>query len=124
MMLEKILAKIKPFLDENERLRAIFPKILTALGTGSRCACDASIEFLERIPEEVAKVAQKRQWKPIQTAPKDGTITLLLFEEDGNFFPVTAAWDEEFGEWSSLDYGSAPNNPTHWMPIPDPPRDE
>jgi DNA repair exonuclease SbcCD ATPase subunit len=38
---------------ENERLRAIFPKILEALGNGAGCTTDVSLEFLEDIPQEI-----------------------------------------------------------------------
>jgi len=39
--------------DEILRLRAIFPAVLEALGNGSGCAPDASVEFMEGIPAEV-----------------------------------------------------------------------
>jgi len=39
--------------EENDRLRAIFPAVLEALGNGSCCAPDASVEFMEGIPAEV-----------------------------------------------------------------------
>jgi hypothetical protein len=43
---------------EIERLRAIFPAILKALGSGG-CTSDASIEFLEMIPTEVSLVRER-----------------------------------------------------------------
>jgi hypothetical protein len=38
---------------ENAALRAIFPKILDALGNGAFCTGNNSLEFLESIPDEV-----------------------------------------------------------------------
>jgi hypothetical protein len=43
---------------ELDRLRAIFPKILAALGSGG-CTEDVSVEFLEMIPREVELVAKR-----------------------------------------------------------------
>jgi hypothetical protein len=44
--------------EEVYRLRHIFPKILEALGNGSGCVPDVSIEFLEGIPREVELVVR------------------------------------------------------------------
>jgi hypothetical protein len=41
--------------NETGRLRAIFPRILQALGNGSGCLPVASVEFMEEIPAEVRK---------------------------------------------------------------------
>lgn len=45
-------------MEENKRLRAIFPKILAALESGG-CSPNCSIEFLEEIPREVRLVVKK-----------------------------------------------------------------
>lgn len=68
-------------------------------------------------------------WLPIESAPKDGTKVLL--------FPFhVASWDFGDEAWiyavTSVDIPDAPpgtffcsyaQNPTHWMPLPDPPKD-
>lgn len=66
-------------------------------------------------------------WQPISTAPRDGTAVLIA-EADGN---VTAcywstsvwadggAWISELSRSDTVHY-----HPTHWMPIPPPPKDE
>ena len=38
---------------ENARLRAVFPKVLEALGNGAGCTPDVSMEFIESIPQEI-----------------------------------------------------------------------
>jgi hypothetical protein len=60
-------------------------------------------------------------WQPIKTAPKDGTEILAWARSDG-FFVVF--WYAHRGVWlwtaHELD-GDEELNPTHWMPLPDPP---
>ena len=57
-------------------------------------------------------------WRPIETAPKDGNTTVLLWAP--NSPRVVSHWirsDEEGkGHWLHLHY-----EPTHWHPLPDPP---
>ena len=59
-------------------------------------------------------------WQPIGTAPRDGSIVLLLIDGD---CPVTAYHGAtEFEEWSwisPLDPDVLYNEATHWAPIPD-----
>jgi len=65
------------------------------------------------------------QWQPIETAPKDWTDVILFDEErdppvfEGYFSMEDGGrncWMENQG------MGSEPVNPTHWMPLPSPPR--
>jgi hypothetical protein len=50
-------------------------------------------------------------WKPMETAPKDGTIFLAT---EGSAM-VTTYWHRN--QWKAVDWA----NPTHWMPLPPPP---
>lgn len=64
------------------------------------------------------------EWKPIETAPKDGTF-ILLFTAYGQ---IEGRW--EFDGWrqdvcsASYDmaYAYIECIPTHWMPLPEPPK--
>ena len=73
------------------------------------------------------------EWQPIETAPKDGT-TILLYRPDalpwGRVTP--GKWEEQkyhkrpapFWEiWYKIGgaYESRTWEPTHWMPLPEPP---
>ena len=78
------------------------------------------------------------RWKPIETAPKDGTW-LLFFDENkdvvigghwhvdggrddpGGFEPPWAWWVSD-NDWVMWDSGPD-DAPTHWMQIPDPRKD-
>ena len=74
------------------------------------------------------------EWRPIKTAPKDGTIVLVY---PGTWKGMTASparWDEDkFAKrirpfWYRIDAfaraDSRGNQPTHWMPMPQPPVEE
>ena len=79
-------------------------------------------------------------WRGIETAPKDGTPVLLYYPEgewndyQGRHLPVMAVmrWDVEFGLragpgadycWFGYYDGTTPGDkPTHWMPLPAPPK--
>ncbi len=76
------------------------------------------------------------EWRPIETAPKDGTWVLL--------YAPPKQYERETGEmyvatWEPIDYNSGPQwafgargmehsflrgvyDATHWMPLPQPPR--
>ena len=82
-------------------------------------------------------------WRPIETAPKDGTSILLhcsrYFRDESpalecdDVNTVVASWwereepnaDGELGDWICyMDLFMdplCPFEPTHWMPLPDPP---
>lgn len=60
------------------------------------------------------------EWKPIETAPKDGTPLLLFGIYPGDQQPlwwVTGGWQN--GRFRG-DYATPP--PTHWLPLPAPPK--
>lgn len=70
-----------------------------------------------------------REWQPIVTAPKDGTEVLLYRPSvqcerkvfTGNII-TGCGWAN--GKWNSEGaICSSGYEPTHWMPIPDPPTD-
>jgi hypothetical protein len=63
-------------------------------------------------------------WQPIETAPRDGTAVLCFRLLRGQPDIATASWKdyaEAFGGpgWT---YAEGRHAPTHWMPMPAPPR--
>lgn len=59
-------------------------------------------------------------WQPISTAPKDGTEFLAWSEAQG--FDVVQSFEYEREDGSHAWFnGDVYVNPTHWMPLPEPP---
>jgi hypothetical protein len=62
------------------------------------------------------------KWKPIESAPKDGTLLLAFWQ-----LPTTTECGVAFFDyfWYSPQYNNvsiACPAPTHWMPLPEPPK--
>lgn len=62
------------------------------------------------------------EWQPIETAPKDGTLILLwaFLDWKDDLVPVCGWYAQSAEMWLCH---SAWLNPTHWMPLPEPPKD-
>jgi hypothetical protein len=69
--------------------------------------------------------ATKSGWRPIESAPKDGTWVILAT-------PVcvqSGYWGPSYFDYSPMwltyahrsDYAPVHGEPTHWQPLPDPP---
>jgi len=71
------------------------------------------------------------EWRPINTAPKDGSWILAFDpDEDGGLIRVVhwsdALWTKEGEDWVTDALGPCPDvmeltGATHWMPLPLPP---
>jgi hypothetical protein len=53
-------------------------------------------------------------WQDIETAPKDGTMVLGWYRGWDN--PLVIYWYTGLNRWNTT------MQPTHWMPLPDPPK--
>lgn len=78
------------------------------------------------------------RWKPIDTAPKDGTEIIALYdcggvygvrimwfytEQDYEKFNPIGSLEDNVGWWSIRSSVSSEKvNPTHWMPLPEYPK--
>jgi len=74
-------------------------------------------------------------WKPIQTAPRDGTTILVYFRQYGARTVRSCKNDDdpkdELRLWWVDDYKYGPyplrgyrrGDATHWMPLPEPPNE-
>lgn len=93
------------------------------------------LEFGHGIPE--MKSDEPSRWRPIETAPRDGTHVILAFGQDG----VMEGWWEDGDPgpypWKFVDRGVSGSpfaggealngarevrgGPSHWQPLPKPP---
>lgn len=73
-------------------------------------------------------------WRPIETAPKDGTVILVAITGGRRDTIVTAYWEPDTKEWwlANTDYDDyfasciaeiMIGEVTHWMPLPEPPKE-
>ena len=79
-----------------------------------------------------------QKWQPIETAPKESKVHVLVLDNDGNV--RMARWydrsyltegpkrrfvsDFDFGDFSSTCFWPLDMFATHWMPLPPPPTKE
>lgn len=63
------------------------------------------------------------EWRPIETAPKNGTPVLIAGHwggvPDAPQFVDVDTWDDHSGDWRCHD--RAHDLVTHWLPLPAPP---
>jgi hypothetical protein len=78
---------------------------------------------LEPMPASTASAAG---WRPIETAPRDGTEVLVARKyANGNVAYAVAAWftdqwrDAGLTGWGGME--GQDNQPSYWMPLPPPP---
>jgi hypothetical protein len=68
------------------------------------------------------------EWQPIETAPKDEDRDVLLaaWDDDGSYWAATGSWwvDRFFFFYGKGNMDPVPLcfEPTHWMPLPEPPK--
>lgn len=89
-------------------------------------------DFVREFYPTIRAALEAQQWQPIETAPDDGTSVLIASEiipsEAAQQAGAKAFWDVAIGscysrsfkdkKWTSVLGGK----PTHWMPLPKPPR--
>jgi len=73
------------------------------------------------IYEEVQKVKTASKWQPIETAPKDGKWILGYYLGIGVEIIYFDEENERFEKAMSVIECS---EPTHWMPLPEPPKEK
>ena len=56
------------------------------------------------------------EWKPIETFPDDTETVLLCWNNR-----VKTGWKNYSGKWKTDQIHEPKGQPTHWMPLPEPP---
>jgi len=80
-------------------------------------------ETAKAAADEIERLRAAMQWRPIETAPRDGT-EFIAYRPDAGVF--TAGYDDEQDVWfASHGYEDITDDlPTRWMPLPLPPSGE
>ena len=91
------------------------------------------VDFARGLERELASVTAERDqarrerdallealaWRPIETAPKDKSSILIIDSE--NFITI-GDFSEERGCFANTEECWKIETPTHWMPLPEPPK--
>jgi Protein of unknown function (DUF551) len=77
---------------------------------------------IDNVAEELLELREKTRWRPIETAPKDGSMLIAWCQ----YMDVAQArFSQRRQQWLFSDYGDESDwKPTHWMPMPSPPEQE
>lgn len=91
-------------------------------------------DLLHQAQAENKQLRDAMQWRPIDTAPKDGTDVLVMYMHIDTQVVHNAFWiGEEFDDprdigWWSYEHSEVSRikldewmTPTYWMPLPAPP---
>lgn len=77
---------------------------------------------IERM-RSLARRGAAMQWRPIEEAPKDGPFVLLFNAASEAWCPTIARWNGDgWGDEEGTFHIPGLNMPTHWMPLPPPPK--
>lgn len=63
------------------------------------------------------------EWQPIETAPKDDHPILCYHPHPGGGYRIcTMLWHKPSSSWRADVHSFIRFDPTHWMPLPEPPK--
>lgn len=65
---------------------------------------------------------ENAQWQPIETAPKDPPVRILLWSPAGKPKQIEIGHWHQPGNPKLSGFWTARKHPTRWMPIPEPPK--
>ncbi len=85
---------------------------------------DRAIERAEKAEQERDRLAAEREWRPIETAPKDGTPILCWCPNIVTPGARILAYSEHYECWMrAFNYISSSYEPTRWQPLPAAPKE-
>ena len=71
-------------------------------------------------------MSEADKWEKIETAPKDGTA-FIAYQSVNSDMQVISSCIFDCGEFVFVNFGEGRHtaaNPTHWIPLPQPPKGE
>lgn len=97
-------------------------EINEALGLTDETGDDAlrkGLETIKALKAERDALLEARAWRPIETAPKDQSSILII---DSDNFITIGEFSEKRGCFANTEECWKIETPTHWMPLPEPPK--
>ena len=88
---------------------------------------EALVSEITALRDRVARLEGERQWRPIETVPRDGTmfdVWVPSYAEPGKGYRVPNLWldaDGSMFRYRDPQPIKLSHPPTHWMPLPDSP---
>lgn len=76
-------------------------------------------DLLFTAAEEIELLRAERQWQPMETAPRDGTMVLMWTE----WGVIIGFWGQRANRWlgSASSHTKDLEDVRHWLPLPKPP---
>lgn len=101
------------------RLRAL----VDALNSPQSKRHDTQSAVLYEARREAAGILADLDWRDISTAPKDGTPMLFCHYDDPeqDVLPIMSGFWSRLSEGWFAELTGHKINPTHWLPLPEPP---
>ena len=93
---------------------------------GVACITDAGAQRISKAMTDAVAALEAGGWLPIASAPKSSKTIIVYCAERKNTYTVTWWRDEEFpwsGKWKHSHGDYLSETPTHWMPLPTPPKE-
>ncbi len=101
-------------------------RVVEALGMNESRRFDSALYLSTQMEAyAAARVREALEWRPIETAPRDGTRVILVWggESINGFFLNNSQSLRPWAGWRTESMVPAPiGQPTHWMPLPPPPQ--
>jgi hypothetical protein len=119
---------IKALHEGAEFLECSTPGIKNSFAKMCHNAADAIGELICEVADEHngrSDAEERQRWIPVTERLPEDLTRVIVFCEDGVSFGLCEhliADDEEVVEWH--DFLHYPITPTHWMPLPEPPKEE
>ena len=105
----------------------IVERLLTVNSETFPYANSVVLGYCKEAAAEIERLRALMEWKPIETAPKDGTRIIALVDGSQRIVAWTKTSHVPLYGWCLVDQGAEDCelcSPTYWMPLPDDPKEK
>ena len=86
----------------------------------ARAKIDAQAKRITELEAENKRLRELTEWKPIETAP----VKKMVLVHDTEEGTTELAFLDLTNKWFNYDFVELNPNPTHWMQLPEPPKEQ